>query len=182
MVVNLFLVSTQANGKQRLIVDLRHLNQYLTTEKLKLDDMQAALPALRQSKCMFSFDLTKAYNHMDLDESMQRYFGFSFSYLGQTYYGYYTICPFGLSTLPREFTKLMCPLVAKWREMGFHLFLYLDDFLAACTLKEEAEFFTPIIRADLAEVGVFEQFLKCNWGTLVRHTHQSFSKGFGDPR
>ncbi|MCP4548425.1 MAG: hypothetical protein GY835_18365, partial [bacterium] len=141
VVINPFSVSTQANGKLRLIADLRHLNKFLKTEKFKLDDLQSALPAIRQSNYMFSFDLTKAYYHMDLDENVQKYFGFSFEYGGQIYFGYHTICPFGLSTLPREFTKLMRPLVAKWRGSGLHLYLYLDDGLGLCESEEETEFF-----------------------------------------
>ncbi len=101
MVVNPFSVSTQSNGKLRLIADLRHLNQFLKMEKFKLDDIQSAMPALKQAKFMFSFDLTKAYYHMDLDKEVQQFFGFSFTYKGQKYYRFYTICLFGLSTLPR---------------------------------------------------------------------------------
>ncbi len=92
------------------------------------------------------------------------FFGFSFSYKGQTYYGYHTICSFGLSTLPREFAKLMCPLGVKWRGAGLHLYLYLDDGLALCQTEEEASFFAPIVRKDLKEAGIFEQAAKSNWG------------------
>ncbi len=106
-VANPFSVSIQSNGKKRLIADLRHLNKYLKPTKFKLYDLTAALPSLRQSNYLFSFDFHKAYYHIDLDPRVQKYFGFSFSYKGKTYYGYHTIAPFGLNTLPQVFTKLM---------------------------------------------------------------------------
>ncbi|MCP4549195.1 MAG: hypothetical protein GY835_22305, partial [bacterium] len=162
-VVNPFTVSTQSNGKQRLIADLRHLNLFLKPQKFKLDDIKAALPALRCAEFLFSFDFSKAYYHIDLDPAVQKLFGFSFSYKGQKYFGYFTVAPFGLSTLPWQFTKLMKPFVSKWRKAGCHIFLYLDDGLGACLSLEEARFFAALVRADLAEAGITEQSLKCNW-------------------
>ncbi len=47
-VTNPFTVSIQSNGKKRLIADLRHLNNFLQTEKFKMEDWRTALPALRQ--------------------------------------------------------------------------------------------------------------------------------------
>ncbi len=162
-VVNPFLESVQSNGKKRLIADLRHLNQYLEPKCFKLDDLSIVLPALRQANYLFSFDFHKAYYHIDLDPAMQQYFGFAFSYKGQTYYGYHTIAPFGLSTLPHAFMKLMKPWVKKWRDAGLHLFLYLDDGLGACASWAEAKFFSDLIRRDLAQAGIITQAVKCNW-------------------
>ncbi len=93
---------------------LRHLNQYIDTEKFKLDDLKVAMLAIRQAKYLFSFDFKKAYFHVDLDREVQEFFGFSFTYKGQRYYGHYTVAPFGLNTLPQVFTKLIKPLVGKW--------------------------------------------------------------------
>ncbi len=62
-VVNPFTVSVQGNGKQRLITDLTHLNSHIDTEKFKLEDLKAAMPALRRPRFLFSFDFKKAYFH-----------------------------------------------------------------------------------------------------------------------
>ncbi len=112
---------------------------------------------------MFSFDFHKVYYHIDLDPEVQTYFGFSITYKGQTYYGYHTIAPFGLSTLPYVSTKLMRPWVKKWRDVGLHLFLYLDDGLGACLSWEEAKLFSDLVRGDLSEAGIVTQVAKCNW-------------------
>ncbi len=111
---------------------------------------------------MFSFDFHKAFYHVDIDKDFQKFFGFSFIYKGQVYYGYHTIAPFGLSTLPWLFTKLMKPWVKKWRAAGLHIFLYLDDGLGICRSLVEARFFSDLVRRDLQEAGVLEQTLKCH--------------------
>ncbi len=163
-VVNPFTVSVQSNGNKRLIVDLRHLNEHINMQRFKLEDLNMALPALRQAKYMFSFDFKKAYFHINLDPEVQTYFSFSFMYKGQVYYGHYTVAPFGLNTLPQVFTKLMKPLVKCWRDTGLHIFLFLDDGLGACASEEEASYFSLMVRHDLRSAGIMEQTSKCNWG------------------
>ena len=38
LVVNPLYVSVQANGKKKLILDLRHVNKYLTKKRVKYED------------------------------------------------------------------------------------------------------------------------------------------------
>ncbi len=162
-VVNPFSVSIRANRKKRLIVDLRHLNQFLVPPKFKLDDYHTALPALRGANFLFAFDLKKGYYHVELEEAIRDLFGFSFSFKGKTYFGRWNICPFGLSTTPFLFTKLLKPLLARWRALGLHIFIYLDDGLALCNCWDEALWFSHIVRSDLHSSGFHEQELKCLW-------------------
>ncbi len=166
-VVNPFSVSVRANGKKRLIANLRHLNGFLVAPKFKLDDYRTALPALRAAKFLFSFDLKKGYYHVDLDESVLDLFGFSFSFAGKTYFGCWTICTFGLSTTPYLFTKLLKPLITHWRSLGLHIFIYLDDGLALCDCRQEAAWFSHIVRSDLQSSGFHEQEVKCLWDPVT---------------
>ncbi len=162
-VVNPFTVSVQLNGKKWLIADLRHLNEHINMQKFKLEDLNMALPALRQANYIFSFDFKTAYFHINLDPEVQPYFSFSFTYKGQVYYGHYTVAPFGLNTIPQVFTKLMKLLVKHWRDAGLHIFIYLDDGLGACTSKEEASYFSLMVQHDLRSAGIMEQTSKSNW-------------------
>ena len=45
--------------------------------------------------------------------------------------------PFGLSSAPFIFTKLMKPIVATLRKLGIRLILHLDDMLVMAAAKEE---------------------------------------------
>ena len=40
--------------------------------------------------------------------------------------------PFGLSTGPYIFTKVMRPLVKHWRSQAYRIVVYLDDGLGVC--------------------------------------------------
>ncbi len=83
-----------------------------------MDDYKLALPALRRAEFMFGFDLEKGYYHLNLAPEACKFFGFHLWVDGEEYLGYYTICPFGLSTIPHFFTSVMHPWVKLWRSMG----------------------------------------------------------------
>ena len=50
----------------------------------------------------------------------------------------YVCLPFGLSSAPRVFTKILKPIVARLRAMGIRLIIYLDDFLIMASSPQEA--------------------------------------------
>ena len=39
----------------------------------------------------------------------------------------FCVLPFGLASACYVFTKLLRPLVKRWRSLGLHVFLYIDD-------------------------------------------------------
>ena len=52
---------------------------------------------------------------------------------------HFTCLPFGLATSPREFTKLLRPVVALLRQRGVKLHVYLDDWLIHADTPEQAQ-------------------------------------------
>lgn len=91
--------------------------------KFKLKGIKEALDFVQKDGFMFKFDLSSGYHHIDLHPSMFKYFGFSWS--GKSYV--FTSLPFGLSSAPFIFTKILRNLVRFWRERGIYIVLYLDD-------------------------------------------------------
>lgn len=77
--VNPLTVSVNAKGKECLILDLRHVNQYVVLYKFKLEGFKEALDFVQKDGFMFKFDLSSGYHHIDLHPSMFKYFGFSWS-------------------------------------------------------------------------------------------------------
>lgn len=69
-VVNPLTVSVNAKGKERLILDLRHVNQYVVLYKFKLEGIKEALDFVQKDGFMFKFDLSSGYHHIDLHPSM----------------------------------------------------------------------------------------------------------------
>ena len=51
----------------------------------------------------------------------------------------FTCLPFGLATSPREFTKLLRPVVSVLRQQGVKLHVYLDDWLIRADTPEQAQ-------------------------------------------
>lgn len=86
-------------------------------------------------KCFMAvLDLKDAYHLIPIKKSHRKYLRFRF--LGKLYQ--YNCMPFGLSTAPYVFTKLMKPLLAFLRAKNFVSVLYLDDFLLIDSSYQES--------------------------------------------
>ena len=76
--------------------------------------------------------------------------------------------PFGLSSAPYIFMKLLKPLVKKWRGEGKSIILYLDDGLDAAQPFNSAKICSLQIHADVLKFGLLPNEEKC-LGTLSEH-------------
>ena len=65
-IVNPLSVSIQSSGKERLILDLRHVNSYVYKQIFKCEDMQIALSIFSQGFFLFNFDLKSGYHHVEI--------------------------------------------------------------------------------------------------------------------
>ena len=129
-VVNPLSVSVQANGKKRLILDLRHVIKYLTKRKVKYEDWKFALAFFQKDRYMVLFDLKSGYHHVEIHEDHQFFLGFSWKFRnGVTHHFVFKVLPFGLSSASHIFTKVLKPLEKYWRVFGFNIALFLTtDF------------------------------------------------------
>lgn len=138
-VINPLSVSTQSCGKKRLVLDLRYVNQFIYKKKVKFEDYRKALEYFCLGGYALKFDLKSGYHHIDIFSPHQVFQGFSWTFLdGITRYFTYTVLPFGLTSAPYIFTKVLRPLVKYWRSRRFHCIVYLDDgFILESTLKKQ---------------------------------------------
>ena len=112
-------------GKFRVIHDLRRLNRHIRYRRFRLEGLRTAIPLLRKGDWMTSLDLKSAYTHVAIRERERKWVGFIYD--GVAYR--YNALPFGLSSAPRLFTKMLRPAVRRLREEGHRVVLYLDDML-----------------------------------------------------
>ena len=70
-------VSVQANGKKRLILDLRYVNSHLQKKSIKYEDWKVAISYFEVGAYMFTFDLKSGYHHIEIATDDQSYIGFS---------------------------------------------------------------------------------------------------------
>ena len=120
----LFLVPKKGGG-QRPVVNLRPLNQYIPYEHFKMEGVHMLRDLLRKDDYLVKVDLKDAYFTVPVWKNHQKFLRFVWK---ETMYEFACL-PFGLSSAPRVFTKLMKPVVAQLRKQGIRLIIYLDDIL-----------------------------------------------------
>ena len=112
---------------------------------------------------MIKFDLKSGYHHVDIFEEHQKFLGFSWNFGFGPEYFVFTVLPFGLSSACNIFTKLLKPLLSKWRANGMKTILYLDDGVVTDSSKVQLESFAKIIKNDLLLCGLKVNEEKSVW-------------------
>ena len=160
-IVNPLSVSVQTSGKKRLILDLRHINLHVYKQKFKCEGLHTIKNAFSEDYYVFSFDLKSGYHHVDIFPDHRKYLAFSWDFgNGHTRYFQFTVLPFGISSAPYIFTKLLKPLETHWRAHGIPIAIFFDDGVGAGSSLEAAKFNSSFVRSDLSRCG----FENPQWG------------------
>ncbi|KAJ1209615.1 hypothetical protein NDU88_004989 [Pleurodeles waltl] len=120
-----YFLIPKKDGRLRPIQDLRILNWFLKREKFQMLTLAQVLLALNKGDWMVSVDLQDAYFHIPILKSHRKYLRFV---VGSQHYQF-AVLPFGLTSAPRVFTKVMSVVAAHLRRKGIPVFSYLDDWL-----------------------------------------------------
>ena len=162
-VINPLSVSHQREGKLRLILDLRHVNEYVMKQTLKLEDITQACQLFSVGDFLYTFDIKSAYHHIPIHDHCKQFLGFSWPCNDQIAYYVFNVLPFGLSSAVYIFTKITKALTKKWRSQGISILMYLDDGLGAAHNKEMARQQASQVRQDLLSAGFLLSEEKCDW-------------------
>ncbi|MES9881468.1 MAG: reverse transcriptase domain-containing protein [Sedimenticola sp.] len=130
----LFLVKKK-NGKLRPVIDLSPLNKCVQLERFKMETQKSVQIAIRKDFWTVSIDLQDAYLHVPIRPSYRKYLRFTIC--GRVFQ--FRVLPFGLSTAPMVFTRLMKCVAAFIRKQGPSLIQYLDDWLIYHISREVLE-------------------------------------------
>lgn len=113
---------------------------------------------------MLSFDLKWGCHHVDIFPDQRKYLSFSRTFsCGRTRFFEFTVLAFGLSSAPYLFTKLLKPLVRKWRSEAKGIVVYLDDGLGSAADYNNAKTASLPAHADLCHSGFLANEYKCVW-------------------
>ena len=93
------------------------------------------------------------YHHVEIHKAFQQYLGFSWSVNGEIKYYVFTVLPFGLSSAPFLFTRLVREIVKYWRSLSYPIIVYLDD--GWCCLNTEFFFIKYLILLDKINICTF---------------------------
>ena len=90
-------------GKKRLVINLKHLNNFLWKQKFQYEDLRIAMMLYEKGDYLFFFYFKSGYHHVDIVEVHCKYLGFEWD---RQFY-VFTVLPFGLSSACYMFTKLL---------------------------------------------------------------------------
>ena len=128
-VVNPLSVTVQNCGKRRLILDWCYVNKNIYKERIKSDDLKLMEQFLNLHDHMFEFDVKQCYYHINICNPHQKYLGFSWEVGEKTCYFIFTVLPFGLTSAPFIFIKIMRRLLKQWIINAIRIAYFLDDGL-----------------------------------------------------
>ena len=130
-------VAVNSAGKPRLIWDGRHVNRHLPRYKFRMETLQREGRALfERSLWGGTLDLSSAYHHIEIHPDSTPFLGFEW---GGVFYRF-VVLPFGISTAPWLFTKVMghCGRFLRSPGLGLDLLIYLDDLIFAAPTARDA--------------------------------------------
>ena len=113
----------------------------------------------------FSFDLKSGYHHVDIFPDHRKFLAFSWHFgTNCVRYFQFTVLPFGLSSAPFIFTKLIKPLEAFWRLQGIPIAIFFfDDGVGAGSSRDIAESNGSVVLSSLAQCGFLVNQEKSDW-------------------
>jgi hypothetical protein len=116
------------------------------------------------------------YYHVGLDPRLRTFVGFMW---GGRYY-VYNCLPFGLSTSPWVFSKVMRELVIYWRKGGIRLLPYLDDFLFMAKGFWQCARLARKVEAGLVRAGLRINVPNCHTLPAQQRRQLGFDVDFAD--
>ena len=158
-VVSPLSVSTNKSGKKRLILDLRILNKLLWKQKMRFEDWKIAVEYFEKDSFCFKFDLSKGYHHINIFPGHQTFLGFSIK--GKYYC--FTVLPFGLSSAPFVFSKVLREMVKYWRSNSIKIVMFLDDGWGTNSNRQMCSADACFVRNSLEEAGFVINYDKSIW-------------------
>ena len=163
-VVSPLSVSTNKSGKKRLILDLRLLNKLIWKQKIRFDDWKIASEYFEKDSFCFKFDLSKGYHHINIFPGHQTFLGFCVK--GKYYC--FSVLPFGLSSAPYIFTKVLREMVKHWRSHCIKIVMFLDDGWGTNSTKQLCSADAEFVRSSLEQAGFVINYDKSIWEPVQR--------------
>ncbi|XP_069612747.1 uncharacterized protein [Ranitomeya imitator] len=107
----LFLIS-KPDGSFRTILNLKKLNSFIKNDTFKMESIKSTIKLLFPNCMMGGIDLKDAYYHLPIHDRYQKFFRVAVAIKGKICHFQYAAMPFGLSTAPRIFTKVILEVMA----------------------------------------------------------------------
>ena len=154
-VTSFFLVQKKPDpenpqGSSRPSTNLKPVNCFIHLTYFSLPTLRQILPYLKKGYYDCKLDLKPAYFHMPIAKRDAPWL--AFRHRGRVFR--WDCLPFGLNIAPREWQRMMLPVVSHLRRKGVLLSVYLDDFLIIAPMIEDCALHTQWLADHLCRLGV----------------------------
>ena len=122
----------KSNGLARMIIDLSALNEFVNKVLFKMEGLPDIKFLIDKNDFMISIDLADAFFSVPLHKESKNYTVFDIKCFYQ-----YNVLPFGLTSSPRIFSKVLRPVIVYLRAQGVRISAYLDDIIVTCRSKQQ---------------------------------------------
>ena len=137
---------------------------YIFKQKIRCEDLSVALKVMFKGYYLFKFDLKSGCHHVDIFPDHRKFLAFAWDF-GDSVLKYFqfVVLPFGLSSAPYLFVKLLKPLVTSWRCKGIPMVIFLDDDLGGGANKIQVKINSLTVNAYLLKFGFVVNEDKSLW-------------------
>ena len=129
------LFIAEQGEKLRPILDCRPLNQFLTPQHFKMEDLSVLAAIVQPKDYMVKVDLKDAYLHVPIWRQHRKYLQICVG--GKRYQ--FKALPFGLNIAPQTFTRVLKAALLPLRKKGIKMVAYLDDICIVAESEEKAQ-------------------------------------------
>ena len=137
--------------KWRSIYNMRPMNSHLRVRKFKMTGTSMWKSLICKDLFMATLDIKDAYLHVPIAKESRRFM--RYQWRGEIFE--LGALPFGLGQAPYVFTRLLQPLLARWRSsLGIVIIAWLDDIIMGHKCKKHLKWAVQSILDDLSDVGL----------------------------
>ena len=122
-VISSIFIRPEKDGGQRLILNLKGLNQFVTYHHFKMETLQSIVRLVEKNCYMASLNLKDIYYSVTVNPLHRKYLRF----IWKNVFYQFTCLPNGLSSCPRKLTKLLKPPLTELHKKGHISASYIDD-------------------------------------------------------
>ncbi|XP_068094667.1 uncharacterized protein [Hyperolius riggenbachi] len=147
-----FLVR-KPTGKFRLILNLKALNPFVSYQRFRMESIYSVRTLLTQNCIMTNIDLRDAYWHIPIRGSSQKFLRFAIKEKRMIQHFQFRVLPFGISSAPRIFSKVMAEVTKFFHMEGILVIPYLDDLLVVAESYQKSKENTERVLEQLQTLG-----------------------------
>lgn len=134
----MYFLFPRKSGGMRPAINLKRLNSFVAYEHFKMEAWHTVKETIWKRDYLAKTDLSGAYLTVPIHPSHRKYL--QFEWKGDRWQ--FSCLPFGLSSAPRVFIKIVKPILSHFRGLGIRIVAYLRDLILVSdptSLRENVE-------------------------------------------